>query len=104
LPKDQPLDRVPLLGLDRIQTCSPVVNAAAGVPYQPGVLIESIVPGSRLAQLAEPGTMIVAVDDVPVRSVEEFYAALRMRNLLRGARVALLRPDGQLTPFLLRVE
>ncbi len=94
LPGDQPRDSLRALGIARMSTSTPQLARAYRVPYNPGVLIQAIVPGSQLDGVVEPGWVIVRVRDFHVRDVDVFFEIMDRLNLRDGARITFLRPDG----------
>jgi serine protease Do len=105
LPEDQSLERIPELGLAKMSTSTPDLAERFGAPFYEGVIIERLVPGSRLARQVVPGSTIIAVMDEPVANAEQFLDLLRRDHDLRlGVRVALVTPDGMPYSVTLRVE
>ncbi len=103
LPADHPRDSLRMLGIARMSSSTPKLARDYEVPYNPGVLIQALVPGSQLDGVVEPGWVIVRVRDALVRDVDEFFGYLEQLNLRTGASVTLtfLRPDGK--PYRLRL-
>ena len=79
-----------------MSTSTPQLARAYGVPHNPGVLIQAIVPGSQLDGVVEPGWVIVRVRDALVRNVDEFFGYLEQLDLRTRASVTFtfLRLDG----------
>jgi S1-C subfamily serine protease len=77
---------------------------AAGVDYRAGVLVQELVPNSRLSRRLPPNSIITAVMDQPVRDVEEFLLALAELDLSRGGLVTVVRPDGEFATIPLAIE
>ncbi|MCP3904500.1 MAG: PDZ domain-containing protein [Planctomycetes bacterium] len=103
LPEDQPRDRIPELGIARMADSTPDRAGELGIEHLPGVLIEGLVPGSPLADLVAPGTIIVNVMGHSVRDVDDFLTILRENNLRRGVRVGVILPDGSVRSVVLAV-
>ena len=103
LPSDHPRDSLRMLGIARMSTSTPKLARDYEVPYNPGVLIQAIVPGSQLDGVVEPGWVIVRVRDALVRNVDEFFGYLEQLDLRTRASVTFtfLRLDG--TPYRLRL-
>lgn len=76
IPGDQSEYHIILLGIASMQTVDRETAVAEGLPVQRGVLLKSLVAGSRLAGALPPGSIIVAVHDVPVASTREFIEEL----------------------------
>lgn len=83
LPPDQPRDSLIALGIARMATNTAKIAQAFDAPYYPGVMIEEIVPSSRLSRFMGNGTTITKVNDVRVRDVDEFLTVLRGANFNR---------------------
>ncbi len=94
LPGDHPRDSLIALGIARMSTSTRPLARDYGVPYNPGVLVQAIVPGSQLDGVVEPGWIIVRVMDYFVRDVDDFFEIMVQLNLRRGAIITFLRPDG----------
>lgn len=94
LPGDHPRDSLRALGIARMSTSTRTLARDYGVDYNPGVLVEAIVPGSQLDGIVEPGWIIVRVRDYFVRDVDDFFEIMVQLNLRRGAIITFLRPDG----------
>ena len=89
-------------GLIDLATANAERAAEFGVSPERGVLVRGVLPRSDAAAALEPGSIIVAVNDQPITSLDELYVRLeRQRSFLqlRGlAGVAMLRvvtPRGQ---------
>ena len=74
--------------------------------FHEGIVIHAIVPNSHLdAQNIEAGSVIVAVNEHPVRNVDEFFDALDDYNLAReGVRADIIGPSNGLMRVRLYVE
>ena len=87
IPPNQPRDSIVGLGIARMATSTPELAEGFGAAFRPGVIIQGLVPDSRLSTLIGAGTIIVAVNDFTVGDVDEFIAALRSTDFSRqGAR------------------
>ena len=97
VPADQRQDRFETFGIADMATCTPNLAARYGVPFQPGVLIQRLIPGSGLEGKIDPGSIIVAVMEAPVTNVDELYGELRKHDLRRrrGVQLSVVLPDGQ---------
>lgn len=104
LPENQSRDSIPELGIARMSTSSHDAAERLGVSHHPGVLLEQLVPGSSLYRGVQPGSIIVAVMDRPVTSVDEFIDQLRMLNLARGVAIVLIDPQGNRVTEVLRMQ
>ena len=96
LPADQPRDSLKAFGIERMTTSTRELARDYGVSYNPGVLVQSIVPGSQLDSVVDPGWIIVRVNDRLVRDVDDFFGYLDQLDLRRSARITFLRPNGTL--------
>jgi S1-C subfamily serine protease len=68
-------------------------------------MIEEVAPGSELAQRIDAGSIIVEVEDLPVRNVEEFLRVLGDYDLrFPGVLAAVIAPDGTRAVVTLRVQ
>ncbi len=95
LPADQDPRSIEEIGIARMTTATPDVARRLGVPYQEGVLIETLVPGSSLSRQVTPGSTLVEIAGEPVTSTEELINELRTRhNLRRGVRATVIAPEG----------
>lgn len=102
---DTPIrDAIPDLGIARMSTATREATARLGVAFHPGVLLEELVPGSDLERTIPPGSIIVFAMDQPVASVEELVDLLRRVNLLRGAPVVIVDPEGNRITEVLRLQ
>jgi S1-C subfamily serine protease len=105
LPEDQSEERIIELGIAEMSTSTPELARRYGAPYRPGVMIERLVPGSRLEARVLPGSTIVTVVDEPIEDVRQFLDVLRRdHDLRRPVRVGLVKPDGEYDVAFLRVE
>ncbi len=106
MPRDRRDETLKRLGIERIETCTPQLAEAFDVDYRPGVLVESLVPGSSLRDTLPVGSVIVAVMDFAVGDREEFFGLLERFDLrdTRGVRIRIIRPDGELGEVLLRLD
>lgn len=96
-------DSLEPVGIAKMSTATPEKLREFGQGFHPGVLIEEIVPGSRLEGRLEPGSVIVSVGDRTVRSIDEFIAALSL-NLREGAHIVFRDPAGNFSTGTLEVE
>lgn len=90
LPADQPRDSLLTLGIARMTTHTRELAAEHGITYRPGVLIQELVPGSRLSRIVGPGAVIVSVEGRVVRDVDELLAVLAEQNLNLPVRVTIV--------------
>ena len=97
LPSDHPRDSLRMFGIARMSTSTRQLAREYDVDYYPGVLIQAVVPGSQLDGLAEPGWIIVRVNDRLVRHVDDFFGYMERLDLrTNAARITFtfLQPDG----------
>jgi serine protease Do len=104
LPDVQIRDSIPELGIARMSTATRDSVERLGVPYHPGVLLEEFVPGSDLERNIPPGSIIVMAMDQPVTNVDQLVDLLRRVNLLRGAPVVMVDPEGNRVTEVLRMR
>jgi serine protease Do len=104
LSEDQSHERIPELGIGKMSTASPEIARRYDAEPVEGVILERLVPGSRLSMQVLPGSTIVEVWERPVRDVDEFLDALRQSDLLMGARVTVILPDGSRRSVVLRAQ
>jgi len=108
VPDNQSRDEIRPLGIERMATCTQALADQYGVPFHEGVMILRTVDGTAFSRTVEPGSIIVAIQDFPVRSTEEFVQMLQRFNLQRapfgGPRAAFIAPDGRMSLVELRVQ
>lgn len=88
-------------GVDAYATATAARAKSLGVPFRRGVLIESVDPSSDLAEIAPAGSVITAVFDQSVGSLDEFYTRVsravsgmgRMRRI--EVPLTITVPDGR---------
>ena len=97
IPRQQGIQSIRQLGIAEMSTCTPSLASNHGVRYHDGVIVEALVEGSELQDLLEPGSIIIAVMDRTITSVEEFFDQLSGYDLRspRGVRITFIRPDGE---------
>ena len=85
-------------GFQGLTTLTSTLADEVGVTFQQGVLVRSLRPNSPAARVMPVNSIIVAVQDDPVRTVNEFYARLEKANRLvqSGVYMTVRTPDGQL--------
>lgn len=105
-PRQQSREAIIPLGIQKMTNATRDSARDAGVEYRAGVLVQEIMPNSRLSRRIAPGSIIIAVMDTPVRNVEELISALANSNLTspRGVIATAIRPDGELVNFALAIE
>jgi serine protease Do len=98
LPREEGIEAIERLGFGKLTTSTPELASRYRVRYRPGVLVESVLKGSRLEGVIEPGSIIVAVGDTAISDRDEFFDRLDRFDLRppRGARIAFLLPNGDL--------
>ncbi len=83
----------PYMGVSTL-TMSPVIAARYGLPVEAGAIVESVAAGSPAeAAGVERGDIIVEIAGIPVRSVEDVFAAIRGQSIGDTVRVRLYRGD-----------
>jgi S1-C subfamily serine protease len=97
IPREQWIEGVERLGISEMSTCTPRLASRFGIRHHAGVLVESVVEDSELDGVIEPGSIIVAVMDRAITSVEELFDRLSLYDLRdpRGVRITFIRPDGE---------
>jgi len=97
IPRDQWIDGIERLGISEMSTSTPRLADHYSIRFYDGVIVETVVEGSELDDVLEPGSIIVAVMDRPITSVEEFFDQLGFYDLRipRGVRITFIRPDGE---------
>ncbi|MHC4100299.1 MAG: trypsin-like peptidase domain-containing protein [Planctomycetota bacterium] len=97
IPREQWIDGIERLGISEMSTCTPKLADRYGVRYHAGVLVETVVEGSELDRVLEPGSIIVAVMDRAIANVQDFFELLSGYDLRdpRGVRITFIRPDGE---------
>ena len=95
IPPDQPRDELTQLGINAMETNSHKLARQFQVEYRAGVMITEITPDSMLSKQAEAGWIIVSVNDIPVRDVDEFFEALGHFDLRGGIILDLIDTYGK---------
>jgi S1-C subfamily serine protease len=97
IPRQQWIEGIERLGISEMSTSTPRLADRYGIRFHDGVIVETVVEGSELDDVLEPGSIIVAVMDRPITSVEEFFDQLGFYDLRspRGVRITFIRPDGE---------
>ena len=95
LPNDHPRDSLRIIGIARMSTSTSKLAASMRVPFSSGVMIEAIVPKSKLDDIATPGCVITRVGEISVRKIDEFFEAIDRFNLRRGVRITIKAPNGR---------
>jgi len=73
---ERPVDSLDRFGVRALQTANRLTAVELSLPQERGVIVVETTPGSS-AELNMPrGSLIVAVNDLPVSSVDEFYTRL----------------------------
>ncbi len=102
---NQPRDSLIDFGIVRMATNTPKLARAFDATYTPGVMIEEVVPDSRLALSVEAGTTIVKVNDIPVSDVDQFFIVLGTIDFSRQMVIAeMMAADGRRKIVRLQVE
>jgi serine protease Do len=104
IPRDEGIGGIERVGIKSMTTCTPQIAEQYGVAHHAGVLVESVVNGSELDGVLEPGAIIVAVMDRAIADVEEFFSQLENFDLPRGIRITFLRPDGTRDDTIIRLQ
>jgi len=97
-------------GIAQFATATSERAAKLGVPYRRGILIEDLREGSELDEMLDEGSVITAVFDQQVSSVDEFYTRLArvfptgMRVRRSEFPVTIAQPDGRIVQILLSVR
>ncbi len=104
--RQQSRESIVPLGIQKMTNATRDTTRQAGVEYRAGVLVQELVPDSRMSRRIDAGSIIIAVMDQPVRNVEDFIAALANSNLTspRGVIATAIRPDGEMVNFALAIE
>jgi len=95
LPNDHPRDSLRIIGIAQMSTSTSKLAASMRVPFSSGVMIEAIVPKSKLDDIATPGCVITRVGDILVRNIDEFFEAIDQFNLRGGVRITIKKPNGK---------
>jgi S1-C subfamily serine protease len=83
------------LGLAEITNNTPALASEHGAANVPGVLVLALVHDTPAADSIPPGSVITAVNDRPITSVDQFFNVLNDSDFTRrGIRIVLVRPDG----------
>ncbi len=82
------------LGIESISTFTQKIANDRSITFSPGVMIESIVPDSKLNDYAEPGYIITRVGDKSVQNIREFLGALSQYDLQQGVWIRIMNHEG----------
>jgi len=85
-------------GLLDIDTATMQRAAAHGTTFERGAIVLRVRPGSNAERLLEPGSIITAVNDLPINTLDDLY--VRIERLQLGKMIpigATLRTDAILT-------
>jgi serine protease Do len=104
LPPDQRNGAIPSLGILKISTSEPSLARELSVGFTPGVIVQRVAPDSSLVEAIPQGSTIIAVGDEPVTSLEQFYDRLEQYNLRDGVLVTVVKPSGEKSREVLRVN
>ena len=64
------------IGVQKMITATQASAAEFGVPFERGVMVEDVIPGSRVATIISPGTMIVEVFGQKISNLDDFYTRI----------------------------
>jgi len=93
------------LGIGQASTSTRELAKKYDATFRPGVLLEAVVPRSRLRRSGfGAGSIIVAVKEQSVENVEDLVEQLRRHDLRRGVDLAIYDEEGDRRNFLLVVE
>ncbi len=95
LPANERHGKIPSLGILGIATSEPKLAREVGVNFTPGVLITSLAPDAAMRDTLPVGSTIIAVDDVPVATLEQFHEQLDHHNLGLGVQITAVLPTGE---------
>lgn len=73
---ERPVDSLDRFGVVELQTANRLRAAEFRLPQERGVIVTATSPGSQAETAMPRGSLIVAVNELPVTSVDEFYARL----------------------------
>jgi serine protease Do len=106
IPQQEWVTGMERLGLAGIATSTPALASRYGVRYHRGVFVESVVEGSELADVVQPGSIIVAVMDRAIGDLQEFLLRVNEYDLRPpyGVRITFIRPDGRQDQTILRLH
>jgi len=63
-------------GLLDLETATPQRAASFGARFQRGAIVQRVRPGSDADRLLEPGSIILAVDDLPILNLDDLYVRI----------------------------
>lgn len=89
-----PIEVLRSLGIERISTFTQKIADDKSITFSPGVMIDSIVPDSKLDEFAEPGYIITRVGDKSVHDIREFLGALSRYDLQKGVMIRIMNHEG----------
>ena len=79
------------IGVQKLITATEVSAAQFKVPFERGVMVEEVIPGSRVATIFSPGTMIVEVFGQKISNLDDFYTRIaRQIDTLRTPEFTLV--------------
>ena len=102
LPPSQRNGSIPSFGITSIVTSEPELARELGVDFTPGVLVRKLAPEAVIDEILPAGTTIIAVDNVPVTTLEQFHDELDLHNLSIGVPITVVNPNGQRARQVLR--
>jgi len=73
---ERPVDSLDRFGVRSLQTANRLSAVELSLPQERGVIVIETTPGSSAEASTPRGSLIVAVNDLPVSSVDEFYTRL----------------------------
>jgi serine protease Do len=71
------VDALHNVGIEKLVTATEAAAQQYGVPFERGVMVEEVVPGSSVAGILPPGTLITEVFGQRVGNLDDFYARIR---------------------------
>jgi serine protease Do len=104
LPADQPRDSLLAYGIARMVQSTPELARSMNVPYRPGVMIQELIPESRLGKNFPVGSILVGVEGLPIRDVDELFEALDRLDLSYPVRVVIVDPAERTVRLALEAE
>ena len=84
---ERPVEALDRFGVVQLLTANRLRAAEHRLPQERGVIVTETKPGSTAESVLPSGSLIVAVNDLPVTSVDEFYA-----RLMRAAPTGMFGP------------
>jgi serine protease Do len=92
------------LGILKMSTNAPDLAREFSTAFTPGVLVQRLAQDSPIAETIPEGSTIIAVDNQPVTTLEQLHAALEQYDLRNGVFVTVVRPTGEKSREVLRVN